>query len=380
MESLNLERNLRLDDVVTYGTNASEEESSSESEDTDSDDESLEAYDMTGDEINSDSIPRDIQSFIHNLRKCDEHETFEIALRNCERMIRLSDSSIYVFAKELMRALLYVDPPEEYMKKHASGVSPAESKLRSVVALIVKAPLESAEVLMFDFYSVHVSMGQRMVILDALVLAASEMSAFAEDQQFLQHEEVHSSSIDATPKERIGCQIRVFAPVSLSKKKRMINPQRNRFATVAHAFMLPILCKYDTTEHGLDMQGKDFMLLGKLLHSASSFVKYAGVSPQAVDLAITLLEFLDSTRVFSHSESFVRKYAIEALMQVISTIPPYLFRGDNTRESIVNLGRMDKMQGTMLSIAKYDADEQCRLLAAKCLQQYSGQSSAFLQA
>jgi telomere length regulation protein len=377
-----------IHDAVSYGTNnciydecealSLSDESSRES---DSDDESsLEAYDMSDDEDDLNAkLPRTVGSLVKALRKPDDHENFEFVLKHCEKIISNVDSSVKAYVGDLVRALLYANVPEEFMEiDKKTRVTPMECKLRGLTASLVKVPLEASRILIADFYSVHLGVSQRLLILDALRLSAIELSGLSpdDDETVLLATSSSSSTTLANPSSSAiddgdndgnnkgnAAKTRIFAPVSLSRKGTEPVSVKNRFAPLSAEFMLPLLCKYDHKGEGLNMLGRDFVLLGKLLQTAAIFLKCGGATHQAIELAFTLFEFVASTGVLDHKESFVRKCTLQAIYQIVETIPSFLLVGGQGGSPL----NFEGLQELLLCGAKYDRDEECRLLFAQVL-------------
>lgn len=367
--------------TVSYGTNCLAEEcdlltlSDESSEESDSDDESsLEAYDMSEDENDANArLPKTLGAFVKALRKPDDHETFEFVLTHCERMISQVDRSITPHLVDLTRALLYANVPEDFMSAGDKGgpVSPVECKLKGLVAVLVKAPVEASRVLISDFYSVHLGVSQRLMILDALQQSAARLSKrtppgaapspFAPPMS-------PEDDLDAEERawESRGPKTTVFAPVSLSKGGKGPAIVKNDFLVAAHSFMLPLLSKYDHKGEGLDMVDRDFVLLGKVLQTSCVFLDCAGKSQEGIELSFILFEFLEATRVMHHEDALVRKSSIECVRWIVRTIPGFLITAyDDGRGGL----SFESLQEVLVAKARHDADEECRILSAQALRE-----------
>eukprot|EP00878_Enallax_costatus_P045926 GHUV01055464.1.p1 GENE.GHUV01055464.1~~GHUV01055464.1.p1 ORF type:complete len:126 (-),score=46.63 GHUV01055464.1:483-860(-) len=77
---------------------------------------------------------------------------------------------------------------------------------------------------------------------------------------------------------------------------------RNRFAPVAIHWTSMLLRDCDIKHHGIDLFGRDSLLLGRLLTVLGSFVEAAAATPAAVPLAAGLLEVLRANEVSGHKE------------------------------------------------------------------------------
>ena len=356
--------------------------SGTSSAESDSDDESLESlepYDLSdGDEEEVSRLPATLGGLVKALRRPQDHEVFERVLRHCEGLISRADAGLGAHVTDLARALLYADAPEEFMRggggggedggggggAGGAGPSPMDCKRSGIVALLVKSPSTCARVLCDDFYSVHLGTGQRLLILDAMQEGAARLSGGGEAREVGGGGELGSRP----PSSDLESQkTRVFAPVSLSRSANPRQPSAspNGFAPVAHAFMLPLLSRFDHKGEGLDMVGRDFALLGRLLRASAAFVDLARPSHQAVELAFVLHEFVVCTRVLGHRDAHVRKSAVQAVRSVLGAVPSFLIGPceEGSRGGLSYEGCHD----ALYELARADEDEECRVLAAWAL-------------
>jgi hypothetical protein len=63
-----------------------------------------------------------------------------------------------------------------------------------------------------------------------------------------------------------------------------------------------LLQQCDVRKHGIDLFGRDSLLLGRLLTVLGAFVEAAAATPAVVPLAAGLLELLKSEQVSGHQE------------------------------------------------------------------------------
>ena len=145
---------------------------------------------------------------------------------------------------------------------------------------------------------------------------------------------------------------------------------RNRFAPVALRWAAALLRSCDQPRHGVDLFGRDALLLGRLLATLGTFMECAKDAPPAAPLAAGLLELLRAPEVHAHAEAYVRRCALAAAAQVAACLPAARLagaavgggRGDAADEALV--GRLEWMRGWAAEAAARDPDESCRLLAA----------------
>lgn len=128
---------------------------------------------------------------------------------------------------------------------------------------------------------------------------------------------VASSTAAAAPPGMAAVSSRVWGTVSLQKQQQAAaaaaaNPSaaaaaarrtfKNRFAPVAIRWTSMLLRDCDVNHHGIDLFGRDSLLLGRLLTVLGSFVEAAAATPAAVPLAAGLLEVLRANEVSGHKE------------------------------------------------------------------------------
>ena len=377
--------------VHGYGTNHTldgwTDDLSSASEASDSDDasvSSLEPYDMSDEEDEEEGRPQTMAGFLAALRKPDCPGPFEYALKASESMVAHADGSLRVYAPELAKVLLYANVPDEFMTKERAGRTPAQCRRAALVALLVRAPMPSAGVLIDAFYSVHLGVSHRLGILDAMGHAAARLSGNADAP----------ASWDAPPaisrgggrgqgqggpqpsdRRRAVGEVRVFAPVSLRRKEAGLErTERNRFAPVAHAFMLPLLGNFDARGEGVDLVGRDHVLLGRLMQTAALFLRCLGAAPQAHDLAVLYFEFIDQARMLRHPDSFVRRSALHSVRQIFDTLPGYVLLAAGGAG--FSMSRVEEVACYLSDSSSQDPDEDCRMLASAALHRLQAMSAA----
>ena len=72
------------------------------------------------------------------------------------------------------------------------------------------------------------------------------------------------------------------------------SPGKNNFASLAAAFMLPIMRDYDKKAHGVDFLESGFIVLGKILYTLGVCMECITAQPEAIVLGANLLDLLRS--------------------------------------------------------------------------------------
>eukprot|EP00879_Flechtneria_rotunda_P019452 GHRR01020431.1.p1 GENE.GHRR01020431.1~~GHRR01020431.1.p1 ORF type:complete len:328 (+),score=126.87 GHRR01020431.1:473-1456(+) len=185
----------------------------------------------------------------------------------------------------------------------------------------------------------------------------------------------------------VECSSRVWGTVSLQKQKEaqtaagsgssLARPRtfKNRFAPVAVRWTTLLLKECDVRHHGIDLFGRDSLLLGRLLTVLGTFVEAAAATPAAVPLSVGLLEMLKAQQVSEHNEVFVRRCALVAAAQVVRHLPPARLAGAmvGRQQDVQDQVLVERLQWLMAwaqNIATFDVDEHCSMLAAGCCAWY----------
>lgn len=259
--------------------------------------------------------------------------TFQVerALGSVETLVRASPDELNHNAADLVKTLvqlrcsdLSVDGEEES----------AERKRQSaLVALIAMCPFESLEVLNISLYSSNVDVSQRLLIIDVMTDAAQEL-ANTEIERCRNRNMISTSGsqpwffpsdngldgssrwVDISEVESPLSWCKRYErtlPSKLGKMKRgktrrwslaskvddgQIELSRNKFPLYAAAFMFPAMQGFDKRKHGVDFLGRDFIVLGKLIHMLGVCMRCMAMHPEASALAPSLLDML-STRYAS---------------------------------------------------------------------------------
>lgn len=229
---------------------------------------------------------------------------------------------------------------------------------RALTAVLSLSPLTVGDTLIAELYSPHLDQYQRMLILDSLAAAAVEMadprkaprlaaaapgevpkllpsaaaaaavakqagaSTDARQPQSLpaaadvpagDHRAVNKPAAAAPGMKESSS--RVWGKVSLHKQRQAqaagqagpgvsgpVRTFRNRFAPVAVRWASLLLKECDMRKHGIDLFGRDSLLLGRLLTVLGTFVECTAATPAVMPLSAGLLEVLRAPQVSGHKE------------------------------------------------------------------------------
>lgn len=257
----------------------------------------------------------------------------ERALDDVETLVRASPDELHHNAADLVKTLvqircsdLSVDEEEE---------STERKRQNALVALIAMCPFESLEVLNISLYSSNMDVSQRLLIIDVMTDAAQELANaeierhqnrnlistsgsqpwfFPSDNgldgssRWVDISEVESPlswckryerTLPSKSGKRKPGKTRRWSLTASKANDGQIELSRNKFPLYAAAFMFPAMQGFDKRKHGVDFLGRDFIVLGKLIHMLGVCMRCMAMHPEASALATPLLDML-STRYASN--------------------------------------------------------------------------------
>ncbi|KAK9804941.1 hypothetical protein WJX73_001262 [Symbiochloris irregularis] len=157
-----------------------------------------------------------------------------------------------------------------------------------------------------------------------------------------------------------------------AKKDKAQRVHRNTFPSVAKEWAAALLRECDVEKQGVDLMGRDSLLLGRLLITLGTFVEAAAPAPVSMQLAAAVLELLSSAPVGAHAQPYVRRAAIVTASQVMMALSPARVagalvggsQGDSADALLVD--RLQAVRAWAEEVAEKDVDPQCRMLAKGC--------------
>jgi len=185
-----------------------------------------------------------------------------------------------------------------------------EQQSSALIALSVRCPGLMAPYLTGQFYTPHITMRARMLILNVVNATAAQLSS------------CHTSS-PPVPE--------VITPLGLSndgKTRRWsmasTRPQEasapNAFGAHAGYYFYPLMAQFDTQEGTLLMLGQDSIVLGQLLSTLGILVEAAGNTTGQPLMVRTLLEFLLALRF--HTHQYIRQCMMFAFSRALLAVNP----------------------------------------------------------
>lgn len=253
----------------------------------------------------------------------------EKSLDVAEKLIRASPDELKFIAGDLGKALVQVRCSEFTVE--GDEESAEEKRQKALVALIATSPFEALDCLNKLLYSPNVDISQRIMILDVLTDAAQELanarilrtghqrtaliSSTSDQPWFIPRnigppgagswKEISSTETPLNWSYAYERELPSKAGQIKRGKTRRWNLRpplldnklewsQNRFPQYAAAFMLPVMQGFDKKRHGVDLLGRDFIVLGKLVYTLGVCIKCAAMHPEASVLATPLLDMLRS--------------------------------------------------------------------------------------
>lgn len=379
-----------------------EDDSDNGSEDSGTSSDSLKPYDLTDDDTDLTRKFSQLADVIGALRKSDDADGVEKALDVTEKLVRASPDELKYMAGDLARTLLMVRCSE--LTVEGEEASAEEKRQRALVALIVICPRESLDSINKLLYSPNVDIGQRIIILDVMTDAAQELAS----ARILKSEQSKSLITQTSdqpwyvprnggpPKAGSWKEIpSAGTPLNWSYSYERELPSKagqikrgrtrrwslrsavqdnqtehsqNRFPQYAAAFMLPAMQGFDKKRHGVDLLGRDFIVLGKLIHMLGVCMKCAAMHPEASVLASPLLDMLRSREVSHHAESYVRRSVLFTASCVLLALHPSFVASALVDGNTEISGGLEWVRTWAVQVTESDTDKECYTLAMVCLQ------------
>ncbi|CAN6713695.1 unnamed protein product [Malus baccata var. baccata] len=198
------------------------------------------------------------------LRNSDDADRVENALGVAEKLVRASPDELKHVASDFVRTLvqlrcsgLAVEGEEDQLK----------TRQKALVALLVTCPLESVETLNKLLYSPKVDISQCILILDGQrtqtsPLASPRLEMALGPTGAGPWKEISKSRSLLNWTDHYGRELQNLE----NKQEAQIEWPHNKFPVYAAAFMLPARQGFEKRRQGVDLLGRDFLVLGKLIY------------------------------------------------------------------------------------------------------------------
>ncbi|KFM27675.1 Telomere length regulation protein TEL2-like protein [Auxenochlorella protothecoides] len=231
----------------------------------------------------------------------------------------------------LARALLHARLPSWGDEETASGAPPIlEQRMGAIVATLGAEPQRGGIALASELYSPSLDTHQRVLILDALSSAALELAGRVPGRAGL--------GGGRGPGARARPPLPALGPDGGGKVGRVTwradrslqslgsggdsEGYTNRFTVVALQWASVLLGGVDKQHHGIDLFGRDAFLLGRLLTTLGTFLEATAGHVESAGLTSATLELVRCEAVHAHAEPYVRRAAVLAVAQAVTSLPP----------------------------------------------------------
>lgn len=368
-------------------------------------DSSLQPYDLSDDDMDLKRNFSQLVDVVGALRKSDDVDGVERALDVAEKLVRASPDELRHVAGDLVRTLVQIRCSDLTIEGEEDSAE--EKRQRALVALLVTCPLESLDTINKLLYSPNVDTSQRILILDVMTAAAHELADTKVMKPKHQPKTLISTSSENQPwflpgnigppgagswKEISGTEsplnwsyryerelppkpgqvkrgkTRRWSLRSANVHENQLEWSQNKFPVYAAAFMLPAMQGFDKKTHGVDLLGRDFIVLGKLIYMLGVCMKCAAMHPEASALAPALLDMLSSRKVCYHIEAYVRRAVIFAASCILVGLHPS-FVASSLFEGNAELSKgLEWIRTWALHVVESDTDRECYTMAMTCLQ------------
>eukprot|EP00884_Botryococcus_braunii_P006828 jgi/Botrbrau1/16146/Bobra.0281s0003.1 len=348
---------------------------------TDSDDDSIGTFEVPPEEdddgADAGDKPLQLRDVAAMLRKNDDSQGVMKGLKVVNQLLSQAPEELAIYAGEMARALLHTRPPDWGEEEAATPEEkPEEQRARAIVGLLMAVPREGGRALVAEVYSPHLDLHQRLLILESLATAATQMAALPGQATAATHMAALPGQATAgapqLPDRARAGRTRVYAPRALAKLGLANRPaHRNRFPEVALEWARGLLKECGVPHQGVDLFGRDALLLGRLLVTLGAFVEAAAPAPVTAQLALALMELVGAGPVHASPHAFVRRAALIACSQVMVALPPSRVAGallgkPGLGSDAQLLDRLEWGRAWALKISSADPDPSCRDLARAC--------------
>ncbi|KAL9375470.1 hypothetical protein Peur_032349 [Populus x canadensis] len=392
--------------TLNYGSASDEDEDEAASENSDSSsDSSLQPYDLTDDDTDLKRKLTQLVDVVGALRKSDDADGVERALDVAEKLVRASPDELTHIAGDLVRTLVQVRCSD--LAVEGEEETAEEKRQRALVALLVSCPFQSLESLNKLLYSPNVDTSQRIMILDVMTEAAQELadskimkpkhqsraliSTISESQAWflpssmgplgagfwkevsetgtlLNYSNRYERELPLKPGQIRKGKIRRWSVRSANVPENESGWTQNKFPVYSAAFMLPAMEGFDKKRHGVDLLGRDFIVLGKLIYMLGVCMRCVSMHPEASALAPSLLDMLRSREICHHKEAYVRRAVLFAASSVMVSLHPSFVASTLTEGNLEVSKGLEWVRTWALDVAESDTDRECYTMAVSCLQ------------
>ncbi|KAL9673225.1 hypothetical protein QQ045_029479 [Rhodiola kirilowii] len=374
-----------------------------------SSDSSLLCYDLVDDDADLKNNIIQLVDIVKALRNTDDPDGVERALDVAEKIIRACPDELRHVAGDLSRTLVQARCSD--LTVEGEEETAEEKRQRALIALLATVPFESLEALNNLLYSPNLDASQRILILDVMSNAAQELSIarvvkrkpqkpsklmsitsetqpwflprsvgphgagpwreIADSESLLNWSHKYERELPLKSSHDRKGKTRRWSQKPEYLYDSHVDITQNKYPVYAAAFMLPAMRAFDKMRHGVDLLGKDFLVLGKLINTLGICMKCAAMHPEASALAPPLLDILMTREVCHNAEAYVRKNVLFACSCILIALHPSHV-ASALAEGNLELSRgLDWIRSYAIQAVESDIDKECYAIAMACLQLHS---------
>eukprot|EP00268_Persea_americana_P056524 TRINITY_DN6679_c2_g1_i2.p1 TRINITY_DN6679_c2_g1~~TRINITY_DN6679_c2_g1_i2.p1 ORF type:complete len:542 (-),score=137.71 TRINITY_DN6679_c2_g1_i2:327-1952(-) len=394
-----------IDPATLNNENFIDEEDDDDESSSVSSDSSLQPYNLSDDDADLEKKFSQLGDVIVALRKSDDPDGVEKALDVTEKLVRASPDELQYVSGDLARVLVHIRCSDVTVEGEEESAE--EKRHRALVALLVTCPFESLDSLHRLLYSPNVDVSQRILILDVMTDAAQELanarsvkgrnqvrgliSTISERQAwflpsskgppgarewkevsetgtFLSYSHRYERELPSKPGQIKSGKSRQWSHRLANIHENKVEWSKNNFPMYAAAFMLPAMQGFDKKRHGVDLLGRDFIVLGKLLYMLGVCMKCMAMHPEASALAPALLDMLSSRGISHHAETYVRRSALFTASCILAALHPSYVASALVEGNRDICRGLEWIRTWALHITESDTDTECSTMAMACVQ------------
>jgi len=236
-------------------------------------------------------------------------------------------------------------------------------RVRAMTAILQRQPQKVSAFFIDMFYETNFSIRHRLDILQAIRIAAAELSALdpsrnAESKRTNKSSELEKPSWRKEVDQRVLAKTKYYHKV----KPRVKETVENRFSPVCGSFFFPFLGKYDTPLATMKLLKEDSQVFANLLYTLGTVLHHSTHSPHVIKMARLLVGEL-CVQHLRHEDASVRQAVWFCVLVSVVAIPSaeVLLCEDDLTEVFV------KYRISAGDVCENDPHEECRVLAGQFL-------------
>ena len=286
-----------------------------------------------------------LQELSKNLTSSEENWKDQLeAISMATELIKAAPCELDLYCEGIARGLMYVRLPP-WAQEERSGTSSKtydEERLDALLALVIELPERVGSYLIDVFYSPSSDIQHRarsLQILSSSAKVMSEKSLLTNSNSMAVHDG---------------------------------NGHTRQVGKILLEWSAKLLASCDKKAHGIELFGKDTYLLGCFICTLGNFLEACSGTQEALYLGTAVLRLIQSDVIQHHQEVFVRRSALAASAQAISSVPVYCVC-TNLAETFISSNHMDITSREFLAlmaesnawfkvISESDIDSTCQKL------------------